>query len=418
MAPNINSDLSGTETKSESKKNTLLTAGVVVLVIAAFLAGANSSNSSNLAKLGIKVLNQEPPANTATVDYDLLWKALEVVNREYVDKPLDQQKLMYGSIDGLLRALGDAHTSFFDPEENKKFKEDLEGNFEGIGAEISIKNDLLIVVAPLPNTPAERAGLLPQDTIIKIDGQETFNLSLEEAVNKIRGPKGSTVILTVLHKNEEKQVELNIVRDAIHVDSVTYEIKQASGQRLGVIKLSRFGPDTVSAFNAALNDIMSQPTQGLIVDLRNNPGGLLDAAVQVSSLWLTRDQVVLKELNAEKQESKYYSQGPGRLNGTKTVVLINEGSASASEILTGALQDYKLATVVGMKSFGRGGVPDLIAIGPGAAIKITIAKWLTPNGRSIDKQGLEPDIKVDRSLEDYQSGQDPQMERAIELISK
>src|SRR3989338_2805675 len=148
MAPNINSDLSGTETKSESKKNTLLTAGVVVFVIAAFLAGANSSNSSNLAKLGIKVLNQEPPANTATVDYDLLWKALEVVNREYVDKQLDQQKLMYGSIDGLLRALGDAHTSFFDPEENKKFKEDLEGNFEGIGAEISIKNDLLIVVAP------------------------------------------------------------------------------------------------------------------------------------------------------------------------------------------------------------------------------------------------------------------------------
>ncbi len=418
MDPDINQPVTPDDNSHNAKKKTLLTLGVIVLVIFSFLAGASSADRISLERLGINVLNQKPPENVTTVDYGLLWKALEVVSSQYVDKPVDQKKLMYGAVDGLLRALGDPHSTFLDPEEYKKFLDDLQGDFEGIGAEISVEDESLVVVAPLANSPAEKAGLLPEDTILKIDGEDTFGLDLEEAVGKIRGAKGTTVVLTVLHKGGDKTEDISIVRDAIHVESVTSETKVVAGRKIGVIKLSRFGPDTVAAFAQAIDGFEGQSLQGLVLDMRSNPGGLLDAAIDIASFWLPENKVVLKELNADKQESLYYAKDfSNRLAGIKTIILINKGSASASEIVTGALQDYKLATVVGDKSFGKGSVQDLVDIGNGASVKITIAKWLTPNGRSIDKQGLEPDVKVERTLDDYKNKRDPQMDRALEIIS-
>jgi carboxyl-terminal processing protease len=386
-------------------------------MMASFVAGANSGQRVNLKSLGINILSQDPPREVTTVDYSLLWKVLEEVSGKYVDRPVNQQELMYGAVQGLVRALGDPHSVFLPPEDSKRFKEDLDGNFEGIGAEISIRDEQLIVVAPLPGTPAERAGLRPQDIILKIDGEEFVGMSLDDAVNKIRGPGGTTVVLTVLHKDATDTEEISIVRDSIHIESVRSEVKEVSGKRIGVISLMRFGPDTRSSFESALNSIGVNSVDGLIVDVRNNPGGLLDSAIDVASFWLKSNQVTLKEVDADKREFLYYAKGPGQLAGKRTVVLINEGSASASEILAGALQDYGLATVVGEKSFGKGSVQDLIDLADNSSLKITIAKWLTPNGRSIEGQGIEPDVVVEMTREDYEQDRDPQMDRGIEILT-
>ena len=398
------------------KKSSLAVIGVVLLVVASFLAGANSAKQVDLWEAGIDLRNQAPGENLTTVDYGLLWKVLKVVSTEYVDKPVDQQELMYGSVRGLVEALGDPHSSFLTPEENKRFRDDLNGQFEGIGAEIGIRDGNLIVVAPLPGTPAERSGLRAQDLILKIVGEDSLDWSLEQAVTEIRGPKGTKLILTVIHKGESAPVEVPIIRDAIFVKSVELNVKTVNGQQAAVVKLTRFGPDTKQAFTDAVNQISKENITRVILDMRNNPGGLLDAAIDVTSFWLKNDKVALKELDAEKNESLYYAKGPGQLSGVKTIVLINEGSASASEIVTGALQDYKLATVVGAKSFGKGSVQDLIDLDDGSAVKITIAKWLTPNGRTINKQGLEPDVKVEMKSDDYVNQRDPQMDKALEVL--
>ena len=346
----------------------------------------------------------------------MLWRVLKKVNSEYVDIPVDQKKLMYGAVAGLVRALEDPHSSFLEPSDNEQFQKDLRGNLEGIGAEIAVKNDILVVVAPLPNTPAARAGILAQDRILQINGEDTFDMSLEEAVSKIRGPKGTSVVLSILHKGADEAKDITIIRDAIFVESARSEIKQIGGSKVAVIKLIRFGPDTKSVFSRIVSEVQSQGAKYIILDLRNNPGGLLDAAIDVASFWLPQDLVVLKEVDKDKREFLYYSNGPGQLNGISTVVLTNEGSASASEIVAGALQDHKLATVVGEKTFGKGSVQDLIEFPDGSALKITIAKWLTPNGRSIHNEGLEPDVKVELTLEDYNADRDPQMERAEDLL--
>lgn len=418
LKQNENVKSSGQRVKDMARNKTILGIGIVLLVVASFVAGVNAADSKSLESIGIKVVDKEPPKDLTTIDYGLLWDALRVVNTKYVDKPVEQKNLMYGAVDGLVRALDDPYSTFLDPEENERFLNDLKGNFEGIGAEISIKNEVLTVVAPLPDTPASKAGLRPQDSILKIDGEDTYNMSLEEAVTKIRGEKGTTVVLTVLHKGANDTEDVSIVRDEIHVDSVSSEIRNVNNQKIGIIELSRFGPDTNSNFEHAARGLLNQGADSLVLDLRSNPGGLLDAAIDIASFWLNNNTVVLKEVDAEKQEFKYFSKGKSLdLSGIPTVVLINEGSASASEIVTGALQDHGLATVVGQTSFGKGSVQDLVRVGDGAAVKITIAKWLTPNGLSIDQQGIEPGEKVERTLEDWENDRDPQMDRALEMLA-
>lgn len=385
------------------KKNLGLIAGVAFLVIASFLIGKSSA--------------QTVSQNDATsADYSLLWQTIKLVKDKYVDKPIDEKKMMYGAVKGAVQSLGDPHSVFLDPAENKRFRSDLAGNFDGIGAEIATKDGNLTVVAPLKGSPAERAGIRPLDLIVKIDGQESLDMPVEEAVTRIRGPKGTQVKLTIMHKGEEATVDIIITRENIKIESVKSELKTVNGKKIAYINLTRFGPDAKQAFTEAVNKLVKPDTSGIILDLRNDPGGLLDGAIDIGSFWLKQDQVVLKEVDAQKNESLYYSRGPGQLAKYKTVVLINGGSASASEIVAGALQDYKLATLVGEKSFGKGSVQDLVDMAGGSALKITIAKWLTPNGKSINKQGIEPDIKVEMKPDDYKNQKDPQLDRALEMF--
>jgi carboxyl-terminal processing protease len=349
-------------------------------------------------------------------DYSLFWSAYDTLMEKFADQPLNQQELLYGAIHGMVGAAGDPYTVFFDPEEAEQFAQELQGSFDGIGAEIGIKNDQLVVVAPLDNTPAQRAGLLPGDIIVAIDDETTTGITVDSAVSKIRGQAGTEVKLTILHEGNSTPQDVVIVRAKIEVRSMEFEIKDVADKSIAVIKLSRFGEDTQGLFNHAVDVILQSGVDGIVLDLRSNPGGYLETAVAVASNWVETDKVVVKQKSNNGLVEEYVSEAWPRLNGIKTVVLVNGGSASASEIVAGALQDYSLATLIGEKTFGKGSVQELIDMKDGSTIKVTTAKWLTPNDRTIDKNGLEPNEVVEQTREQYLNGQDPQMDQALEIL--
>lgn len=352
------------------------------------------------------------------VNWDLLWDAISVINEKYVNRPADLQKVLYGAVAGAVNSLDDPYSVFLAPKQAEDFKNELSGTLEGIGAEIAIKNGRLVVVAPLDDSPAIKAGLRPGDFIFKVDEHETTELSLEQAVNKIRGPAGTKVILTVFHKGQTKPTEVSITRAKIEVKSVGAEIKKVGARKIGYIKLRRFGEDTSGTLDKIISDFLVQDIDGLIFDVRNNPGGFLETAVKVSSNWVKEGKPVVIQKFGDGTEDVYRAAGQSRLNGIPTIVLINGGSASASEILAGALRDYGLAKLVGEKSFGKGSVQELISLKDKAQLKLTIAKWLTPKGHDLNKEGLEPDIKVELKEEDFRDDQDLQLDRALEELAK
>jgi carboxyl-terminal processing protease len=333
-----------------------------------------------------------------------------------VDRPLDQQKLMYGAVAGLVSATGDPYTTFFNPDQAKKFQEQLKGSFEGIGAELGMKDEQIVVVTPLEGSPAAKAGLLAGDIILQIDGESTAGQTTDDAVSKIRGPAGTKVTLTVLHKGKTQSQDIIITRDKIELKSVKLETKTVNGKKIAVIKMNQFGDDTKGLLDKAIDSVTTGGYDGLVLDLRNNPGGYLETAVSTISDWIDEGQVAVKEIGYDKNEKDYRTAGIPRLKGMKTIVLVNGGSASASEIVAGALQDYKVATLVGEKTFGKGSVQELENLKDDAQIKITVAKWYTPKGRGIHKLGLEPDTKVVMTPEDIQAQKDPQMDKALELL--
>ena len=351
-----------------------------------------------------------------TVNWQILWDAIDIINKKYVDGPPDQQELLYGAVSGMVNALNDPYSSFFTPPKAQQFQEDLRGEFSGIGAEIGLRSDVLTVIAPLDGSPAQKSGLRAQDAILEINGESTEGIALDDAVNKIRGPKGSTVTLTVLSPNASETREVSIVRDNIVVKSVSSEIKNVEGKKIGVIKLRRFGEDTKGELDAAVTDLLQQNISGVILDLRNNPGGFITSAIDVSSNWVKENKVVVTEEFGDGFKNDHVANGASRLAGIPTVVLVNEGSASASEIVAGALRDYDLATLVGKKTFGKGSVQELVDLPDGADLKITIAKWLTPNGFNINVEGISPDIEVELTLEDIDNFVDPQLDRALEIV--
>ncbi len=363
------------------------------------------------------VNRQDQPA---TVDYNLLWNALKVVEDNYIDKAnIDQQKVLYGAIRGAISAAGDQYTEFFSPEELANFRTSLSGSFSGIGAEVDKKDDNIVIVAALDDTPAKRAGLLPKDIIAQIDGQSTFNMSIDQAVNKIRGQKGTQVTLTILRDSRDQPFEVKITRDTITVKSVKWSYQTVNNKNIGIITLSRFGDDTKDLFIQAMNDIASHRVDGLVLDLRDDPGGYLELSVDLASQWVPKDKVVVTEAHSDGTSIPYNSSGLGRLANMKTIVLINGGSASAAEILAGALRDYNIAKLVGEKSFGKGSVQQLIELpGTSSAVKVTIANWITPSGKNLNHDGLVPDIEVKLSEEDTANNRDPQLDRALQEISK
>lgn len=351
-----------------------------------------------------------------SIDFSLFWNVWDLVKNKYVDAGnLDAKKLYYGAIKGMLQATGDPYTTFFTAEENKKFNEDISGNFEGIGAELGVKNNILTVIAPLQGTPAEKAGLRSGDKIIKIDGKNASDMTIEEAVDNIRGQKGTPVTITIFREGDQDTQDIIVKRDVINVKSVVLEWKENS--TIADIKITRFGDDTIQELKDALAKVQTARVRGLIIDLRNNPGGYLDTSIDVASKLLPKNRIVVIEESGNKSQKKLYTRGGDVGSDIETVVLINEGSASASEILAGALRDNRdNVTLVGKKSFGKGSVQEFIELSQGTAAKITVARWLTPNGIQINEQGITPDKEIELNNDDYNNNRDPQLDAALQTL--
>lgn len=376
-----------------------------------------------------QVVNAEkiPDYLSKDVDFNEFWQVWKYVKSNYVKADVSDAKLFYGALGGIVASLGDPYSVFFEPEISQKFNEELSGSFQGIGAEIGMKENHLAVIAPLPGTPADRAGLKAGDFILAIDGKDTTSIALDYAVNIIRGPKGTPVKLSVFTTGDKEPHDLTIVRDSIEIDSVRFAKTDAKGitQQDGVLldggiaylQLSYFNENTLADWNKTVQDIITKNPKGIILDLRNNPGGFLGTAIEVAGEWVDGKTVVKEQLrDGSKVEHKAERQA--RFAGIPTVVLVNGGSASGAEIVAGALQDYGVAKLVGQTTFGKGSVQDLKQFSDGSSVKLTIAEWLTPNDRNINKEGIKPDVEVDRTKEDYDNNRDPQMDKALELLKK
>ncbi|MBI2625962.1 S41 family peptidase, partial [Candidatus Parcubacteria bacterium] len=348
------------------------------------------------------------------VDAGILWDAWRLVEARYADrKDIDRQKLLYGAVRGLVKSLGDPYTVFFDPPEAKQFSDEVKGSFEGIGAEIGIRDGVLKVIAPLEGSPAQRAGLLPGDTVQKIDGVTTMDISLDEAVRKIRGPKDTTVTLTIGREGNEEPREVAVVREQIVVPNLAWRTVDPG---IAYVQLFHFTEQTDADFRKIANELLKADTQRIVLDLRSNPGGLLEVAQSIAGWFLERGALVVTEDFGNGKQNYYRAQGPGKLRALPVVVLVNEGSASASEILAGALRDNRGAKLIGAKTFGKGSVQQLEQLRDGSSIKITVAKWLTPQGQNLNNSGLEPDIGVERTREDIEANRDPQLDTAVEVV--
>ena len=363
-------------------------------------------------------INVNQDTGPQEVNWQILWDAIEKINEKYVNRPADMQKVLYGAVSGAVSALDDPYSVFLPPKEAKEFKDELAGTLEGIGAEIATKNQLLVVVSPLADSPAEKAGIKAGDYIQKIDGKETAGLAVDEAVGKIRGSAGTKVTLSVFHKGQTKPQDITITRAKIEVQSIESETKEVNGKKIGYIQIRRFGDDTAKKLEKIVSDFLVQNVSGVILDVRSNPGGFLEAAVDVASNWVSNGKIVVIQEFGSGVREEYKSEGQARLSGIPTAVLINGGSASASEIVAGALQDQGFAKLVGEKTFGKGSVQELIDLRDDAQVKLTIAKWLTPNGHDLNKDGLEPDEKIELKDEDFEADRDPQMDKAIEMLTE
>lgn len=371
---------------------------------------------SNVPLLG-DGLSAEPDesANLST-----FWKAWNALNQRFVGStasstmPTVKDKL-WGAIQGLTNSYGDPYTIFLPPEDAKIFQEDISGSFEGVGMEIGINADgILTVIAPLKGTPAERAGIHSGDQILSIDGRTTDGLSTDEAVKLIRGPKGTTVTFGLYR--DDAPLEIQVTRDAISVPTIDHALDPESG--VYVVSLYSFTANSQSLFNQALASFRRSGSDKLLIDLRGNPGGYLESAVSMAGNFLPKGaEVVTEDYRGKRDNIVHRSKGTGGVpENARVVILIDQGSASASEILAGALQDAGVATLIGTRSFGKGSVQELVEI-DGGSLKVTVARWLTPAGRSISDGGLSPDIEVKRTREDVAAERDPQKERAIEFLN-
>ena len=348
------------------------------------------------------------------IDFSVFWEAWQMIKDKYVKADeLDSQNLVYGAVRGLVGSLEDQNSVFMAPSDAKKFNEDIAGEFSGIGAERGIRNDQLVIIAPLKGTPAEKAGLKPMDKILKIGDKSTDGLIVDEAVKLIRGLKATTVILTVLRQNWDKPKEIPIIRDTIQIPTLDWEIKDGN---IAYFHLYNFYEQAPLLFYQAVVKTSLSAPRGIILDLRNNPGGYLEASVNLAGWFLEKGKIVVSEKFRSGEKEEFKSYGSGFLKNLPIVVLVNEGSASASEILAGALRDNRGVKLIGKKSFGKGTVQELQMLKDGSMVKITVAYWLLPKGHQIEKNGLIPDYEVDLTEEDIKANKDPQLEKAMEIL--
>jgi len=358
------------------------------------------------------------------VDFSLFWDAWNEIQENYVDsEALDTQKMIYGAINGMVNSLKDPYTVFFDPKEAKTFLEDVKGRFEGVGMEVGIREGQFQVISPLEGTPAQKAGLRPGDKIMKIDDTSTNDISVEEAVNLIRGPKGTEVILTIMRNEWQSTKDFKIKRAVINIPSLTWKLissedgKPNENGDIIYIDLYQFSEKARSDFREAAIDILNSPAKKIILDLRGNPGGYLEIAQDIAGWFLKNGQtVVIEDFGKKRNQEIYRTKGNAQFSDYPLVVLIDKGSASASEILASALRDNRGIKLIGETSFGKGCVQELTNLRGGSSLKITVANWLTPKGDLIANKGLKPDVEVEITEDDYSEGRDPQFDKAIEII--
>jgi carboxyl-terminal processing protease len=372
----------------------------------------NLSSGKRIIAYSKEAANASDAGSGEKLDFNLYWEVWDRLKTDYVDKnKVTDEDLFYGSLKGLTAAVGDPYTVFMNPQESQEFSDDLAGTFEGIGAEVGMRNDITTIVSPLDDMPAQKAGIRAGDKIYAVDGVSTLGLTVSEVVQKIRGPKDSKVTLTII-RGKEKPRDITVTRSVIIVKSVKTEMR-ADG--IYVLRVSNFNDDTEDLFNKAVNNILLKDPKGIILDLRNNPGGYLETSVNMASEWIEAGPIVAEQFN-DNRRNEYPSNGRARLKNIPTVVLVNNGSASAAEILAGALRDYKKATIVGETTYGKGSVQSLSDLSGGAALKVTIAKWLTPAGDFINEKGLTPNIEVIMTASDVDKDLDPQFDKAVELL--
>jgi carboxyl-terminal processing protease len=353
------------------------------------------------------------------VDFSPFWKTWNTLDEKFVSTgstTTTVQERVWGAIGGLVDSLGDPYTTFFSPEESASFAEEISGNFAGVGMEIGERDGALTVIAPLKGSPAERAGIHAGDTIVQIDHQSAGELTVDEAVAHIRGELGTQVVLTLLRDGREAPFDISITREVIRIPTISTE---ARPDGIFVIQLFNFNAAAADDFRQTLREFVLSRDHKLILDLRGNPGGFLDSAIDIASWFLPAGKVVVYESFNKDGENKEAHRSRGYNIFSKNlqmIVLVDRGSASASEILAGALQEQGVARLVGTRTFGKGSVQELVQITPDTSLKITVAEWLTPNGLSISDGGLEPDVEVARTIDDVEQGRDPQLEKAIELL--
>jgi carboxyl-terminal processing protease len=402
-------------------KKTLLV--VIITLALGFAGGVLFGQSRETSAVSIKQLVNLDNGKPENIDFSLFWKVYNDLNAKYVDKgKVDAQKILYGAINGLVNSVGDPYTTFFEPVTSKKFQEEISGSFGGVGIEIGKRNNILTVIAPIKDTPAFKAGIKAGDKILKIDGKSTTDLAIEEAVNLIRGKRGTKVVLTV-QNSTTKDIEL--IRDAIKIPTIEWKLVEQDGKKIAYMQIYSFNQTVDSEFKKASEEILKSNADRLIIDLRNNPGGLLDSAINLAGWFLDKNQVVVSEVFRDGTRNEFRSNGNALLKKYTTVILMNGGSASASEILAGALHDNRKIKIVGEKSFGKGSVQELQNYNDGSSLKVTIAKWLTPAGISISEKGIEADVEVKFKEEDLKiegkieigtPGKDAQLDKALEVL--
>ena len=409
-----------------------LTDILIYLSIAVFLFGSGYKYAEWKLRSGARdqssytVFNAENPGikneKGQNIDFALFWDTWEKVEKKYIDESkLDKQKMFYGAIKGMVASLGDPYTFFLTPEENKQSKDDLGGKFEGIGAQLGLKSGRIVVIAPLKDSPAMEAGLRAGDIISKVDGQSTKEWTLAQTVSKIRGEGGTQVVITI--EREKKTEDVSITRRQIQVDSVELSYENTNGKKIAYLKLNQFGDTSNDEWDAAVENIQNQwqnkQIAGMVLDLRDNPGGYLESAVYIASEFLESGKRVVKQETTNYGDRTYNVEREGKLLDIPLIVMINGGSASASEILSGALRDHKRAKLVGEKSFGKGSVQEPIDLKGGAGLHVTIAKWILPNGEWINGKGIEPTVKVTNKIDENNTitkESDTQLKTALQQL--
>jgi carboxyl-terminal processing protease len=394
-------------------------AGAIVTAALFFTLGYKQGEDAALSSAAATYLKNTSEGQPTDVDFGPFWKAWSIINRDFVPtgtstKLATDEDKVWGAIGGMVESLGDPYTVFFPPVEAKQFAADIKGSFGGVGMEVGQENGVITVITPLKGSPAEAAGIRKGDKILKIGDKDTARLTTDEAVRMIRGEEGTPVTLTV-SRTGRAPFEVTIVRQLINIPTIE---TKSLGDGIFYIALFSFTENSPNLFRAALREFIESGDTKLVLDLRGNPGGYLEAALDMASWFLPPGAVVIREERGQdKEENTYRSRGYDIFNeNLKFVILVDEGSASASEILAGALSEHGKATLVGEKTFGKGSVQELLPVTPDTSIKVTIARWLTPNGKSISDEGIVPDISIKPTEADIKAGKDVQLDRAIQFL--